>query len=317
MAMRLLVRGLALVALAAVSHAAAGLNHPAGKFVEVNGIKLWVEIEGKGEPLLLIAGGPGSSHAYFHPFFSPLSEHRQLIYFDAFGCGKSDRAKSSSEYTVARDVENIEALRNSLGFERFDVFGHSYGGMVAQAYVVKHPDRVKHLIIGNAVVSQRGVLQQVQDRLNGMLRDQLPERAEKLDRLRSGGVRSSAPEHQEAYDYPGGMVFFRSPDNAAKMPRTEAQLYNPELWYAMAGDDADFKVEGDLAGFDVSADLKKLKMPVLVIGGRFDRMVLPAFVTAFRSAAPQAQIVIFEKSGHFPFVEEPDEFLSLVDKFLE
>ena len=239
--MRSLVRGLALSALAAVSHAAAGLNHPAGKFVEVNGAKLWVEIEGKGEPLLLIAGGPGSSHAYFHPFFSAVSNRRQLIYFDAFGCGKSDRAKSADEYTVARDVENIEALRESLGFERFDVFGHSYGGMVAQAYAVKH------LIIGNGVVSRRGVLQQVQDRLNGMLRDQMPERAEKLDRLRSGGVRSSAPEHQEAYDYPGGMVFFRNPDNAAKMPRTEPQLYNPELWYAMAGDDADFTVEGNLA----------------------------------------------------------------------
>ena len=80
-----------------------------------------VEVEGKGEPLLLIAGGRGFSHAYLHPFFSALADHCQLIYFDAFGTGKSGRAKAPDDYTVARDVDNIESLRSSLGFDHISI----------------------------------------------------------------------------------------------------------------------------------------------------------------------------------------------------
>src|SRR5262245_41794163 len=69
-------------------------THPHGEFVTVNGAKLWVEIEGKGDPLLLVPGGPGCSHSYFHPFFSALAGSHRVIYFDALGRGKSDRASS-------------------------------------------------------------------------------------------------------------------------------------------------------------------------------------------------------------------------------
>ncbi len=215
------------------------LKHPPGRFINANGAKLWVETEGDGEPLLLIAGGPGFSHSYFHPFHSALANNYRLIYFDALGTGRSDRAQPAADYTVDRDVENIEALRAALQLERLNIFGHSYGGMVAQVYAVKHPDRVKKLIIADAVVAWGGALQQIQDHLNELLREQMPERAEKLDALRATGVRSSAKEHQEAYEYPGGMVFFRNPENGSKLPRNEPQLYNPDVWYAMAGNDAD------------------------------------------------------------------------------
>src|SRR5687768_10101902 len=83
------------------------LTHPRGDFVEVHGLRLWYESEGQGDPLLLIAGGPGFSHTYFHPFFSGLADSYRVIYFDAFGCGKSARAQSPSAYSMALDVETI------------------------------------------------------------------------------------------------------------------------------------------------------------------------------------------------------------------
>ncbi len=106
-------------------------------FVQVKGTKLWYKIEGKGEALLLIAGGPGLSHSYFQPYFSVLSDFYRIIYFDAFGCGKSDRAKSPNEYTFERDVDDIEGIRKALNLEKINVLGHSYGGLVAQAYALK------------------------------------------------------------------------------------------------------------------------------------------------------------------------------------
>src|SRR5580698_4280580 len=93
----------------------AASNHPKGDYVTVNGARLWYESEGSGEALILISGGPGISHDYFHPYFSALRDSYRIIYFDAFGRGKSDHAKDRREYTLARDVEDVEGLRKALG----------------------------------------------------------------------------------------------------------------------------------------------------------------------------------------------------------
>ena len=76
------------------------------------------EIEGEGEPLLIIPGGPGNSHTYFHPWFSELAKNYKLIYLDAFGRRKSDRAEDPVEYTFERDVEDIELLRRTLKYKK-------------------------------------------------------------------------------------------------------------------------------------------------------------------------------------------------------
>ena len=119
------------------------IQHPPGDYVTVNGAKLWYESEGRGDPLILISGGPGDSHDVFHLFFSRLAGQRRVIYFDAFGVGKSGRAKSRKEYTFARDVEDLEGLRKALGLSKINILGQSYGGMVAQAYALKFPETVR------------------------------------------------------------------------------------------------------------------------------------------------------------------------------
>ncbi len=123
------------------------IQHPPGQYVNVNGKKIWYETEGEGEPLLLIPGGPGNSHTYFHPWFSALSKKFKIIYYDAFGRGKSERAKSPEEYTFKHDVEEVEGLRKALGFKKWDVLGHSYGGMVVQQYAIRYPNSVNKLIL--------------------------------------------------------------------------------------------------------------------------------------------------------------------------
>ena len=126
--------------------------HPHGDFVRVHDARLWYESEGSGEPLVLIAGGPGFSHDYFHPFFTPLSSSFRVIYFDAFGRGKSDHAKNPHEYSLDRDVEDIEGLRQALGLGKINLLGHSYGGFVAQAFALRYPGSLRRLILA-AVLS--------------------------------------------------------------------------------------------------------------------------------------------------------------------
>jgi proline iminopeptidase len=78
-----------------------------GKYYEVNGAKLWTLSFGEGDPLFLIAGGPGNTH-YGLRHFDSLSTTNTLVYYDAFGRGKSDTAKVVTEYSLERDIEDLE-----------------------------------------------------------------------------------------------------------------------------------------------------------------------------------------------------------------
>src|SRR3977135_480281 len=88
-----------------------------GKYITVNGAKLWVVLAGKGDPLIIIPGGPGGAHLGYRAFDS-LAKYNEIIYFDAFGRGQSDTAKDVKEYTLARDIEDIEGLRIALHFDK-------------------------------------------------------------------------------------------------------------------------------------------------------------------------------------------------------
>jgi len=127
-------------------------NYPSsytdGKYIAVNGAKLWVVLVGRGDPLIIIPGGPGGAHLGYR-VFDTLAKDNEIIYFDAFGRGKSDTAKDVKEYSLARDIEDIEGLRKALHFEKLNVLGHSYGGLVAQGYALKYPEHVNHLILAN------------------------------------------------------------------------------------------------------------------------------------------------------------------------
>ena len=289
----------------------ATIKHPPGNFVVVNGAKIWYESEGKGEPLLLIAGGPGSAH-YFHPYFSILADSYRVIYFDAFGRGKSERAKSPKEYTFERDVNDIEGLRKALGLGKINILGHSYGGMVAQAYALKYPDSVKRLILADTLFSGE-MWQANNDSSNHELRNQYPEVWEKMENLRAQGFHSSTKEHQDAYQIPQGLLYFYNPSNAEGLAQPD---FNPEVYYSMAGDDADFLIGGDIAKLDFRTELKNLKMPTLILTGRYDRVSLPRFAVQFKRYAPQAKFVMFEKSGHNPFIEETAKTMEVLREFL-
>ena len=300
--------------LAILDAQAPAVKHPAGAYATVHGVKIWYETEGRGEPLILIPGGPGNTHNTYHPFFSRLAGHNQVIYYDPFGVGKSDRAKAAKEYSFARDVEDLETLRKTLGLAKLNILGQSYGGMVAQAYALKYPDAVKRLILTDTFYS--GAMWQANnDSCNYEIRNQYPEIWEKLQRLRAKGLRSSAPEHQELYArVPIGLFYFHDASKARLLPEDGG---NNDVYFAIAGDDADFHIGGDIAALDFRAELRKLKMPVLILAGRFDRISLPRYAIEYKRYLPQVQFVVMEESGHFSFVEQPDETYDLLHEFLQ
>jgi len=287
-----------------------------GKYVTVNGAKLYVVIAGHGDPLIIIPGGPGSSH-YSYRDFDTLAKDNEIIYFDAFGRGKSDTAKDVKEYSLARDIEDIEGLRVALHIDKWNVLGHSYGGLVAQGYALKYPEQVSHLILANTFHSYV-MWQTNDDNSNHEIKTNYPEVWDTLMKLREQGYVSSDAICQKIYgEVPYGFLYAYNPNNfIARGQRAYPHSFNAKLYYQMVGRDGDFIVGSDIGAFDYRRQLKNLKMPVLIYGGRYDRVAVPVMMEKFKEYCPQAQFIMFEKSGHNPQVEEPGKLFPIIEKFL-
>jgi proline iminopeptidase len=291
-----------------------------GKYFTVNGAKLWVVSFGNGDPLIIIPGGPGGAHPSYRSFDS-LYKTATLVYFDAFGRGRSDTAKDVKEYTIERDIEDIEGLRQAMHFDKINILGHSYGGVVAQGYAVKYPQHIKHLILANTFHSFV-MWQENDDNSNREIKENYPEIWDTLMKIRNRGYISSDPLHQQIYSgVPYGFLYGYNPDNF--LPKKGVKYYrdypnpnNTKLYYQMVGKDGDFIVGSDIGNFDYRKKLKDLTMPVLIYGGRYDRVAVPWMMIKFKEYCPQAQFVMFEHSGHNPQVEEPEKDFQVIRDFL-
>ncbi|MES2680332.1 MAG: alpha/beta hydrolase [Bacteroidota bacterium] len=292
-------------------------SHTDGKYYTVNGAKIWTVSFGKGDPIFFIAGGPGGTH-YGLRSFDSLSSTNTLVYYDGFGRGKSDTAKNVNEYTLARDIEDLNGLRIAMGYSKINILGHSYGGLVAQGFAIKYPDQVKHLILANSFHSFV-MWQENDNNSNHEIKTNYPEVWDSLMRIREKGAISSDPVHQELYGkVPYGFLYAYNPDNFKSRGRKPyPNSFNSKLYYQMVGKDGDFIVGSDIGTFDFRKDLKNLKMPVLIIGGRYDRVAVPSMMVKYKIYCPQAKFVMFENSGHNPQVEQPSEEFALIRSFLE
>ena len=94
------------------------------RLINVNGNNLFLKVLGQGEPIVFLHGGPGREHRYFLPYMAPLAEKFQLVFYDQTGCGESEAPKNN-QYSMRDEVENLEALRVQLGFEKINVLGES------------------------------------------------------------------------------------------------------------------------------------------------------------------------------------------------
>ena len=137
----------------------------------------------------------------------------------------------------------------------------------------------------------------------------------RLQELRSHGHLSCEEEYQKVQDeIPMTPSYYYNPSSRAQSGDLEV---NQEVYCRLAGPDADVVLGGDMASLDFRTQLKEIKAPTLILAGRWDRTAIPRFTTEYKSLMPQARFVIFEKSGHLPFIEEPEQHDAVVTEFLK
>src|SRR5437588_7967086 len=149
-------------------------------FVDANGLMLYYLTMGRGEPLLILHGGPGASHDYFLPYLLPLARQHRLIFLDERGSGRSQKLQDASGYTIENMVEDVEAVRRALNLGKITVFGHSYGGALAQAYALKYQGHLSHLILASTWSSTKA-MNEVFVRMKQNMTNELRDRIAKLE----------------------------------------------------------------------------------------------------------------------------------------
>lgn len=287
------------------------------KFIEIDGYKINVEIKGTGDPIFFLPGGPGNSHDYMQGNFGHYYKTNTVVFFDFLGRGKSDDAKNTSEYSVENDVELIEKLRKRLKFEKISLLGHSYGTVPAQAYAIKYPDNVDKMVLINGFHS--GAMWQANcDSYNQYAKTHFPEKWENLMAIRKKGFVSSDKEHMDIYgSFPTKYVYYHNASLRQNSPKYKHRGMAIDVYIAIIGRDGDFDVSGSMIDQDYRQQLKGIKAKTLIIAGRYDGVSTPEFSVQYKDFMPQATFVMFENSGHNPYLEEPEKFYTLLDEFLK
>ena len=289
-------------------------NHPPAERegnVRVDGYRLYWKSVGDPGPngtVVLLHGGPGATHDYLLAFSDLVREGYRVLYYDQLGCGRSELARDVSEYTIDRDVEDLEGLRRALGLERFHLIGSSYGGLLAIAYALAHPEPLRTLVSASGLADVPLTAREMQ-RLKRELPAPFPEI---LTRHEAKGE-FQHPEYLAAV-----MEFYRRhlcrlPVWPAEVTYTLDHMSAPK--YGTMNGPNEFTITGTIRDYDATARLGEIRIPSLITTGRYDE-VTPVVAESIHHGIPGSRLVRFEESSHTAFWEERSRYMATVLDFL-
>ncbi|MCT8138469.1 proline iminopeptidase-family hydrolase [Anaerobacillus sp. CMMVII] len=280
-------------------------------FVEVTGGKVWYQLHDQGTkntPVIVIHGGPGSSH-YSLQGLKVLSEQRPVLFYDQLGCGYSDRPIDTSLWQIDRFVEELGQLREALSLDEVHILGHSWGTTLAAAYMLTKPKGVKSVIFSSSCLSAP-LWAEDQERN----RQKLPKDVqETLKKCEENGTTDSQEYREATQEFNKNFVCRLDP--WPEFLKKGAHLKNSEVYNMMWGP-SEFHVTGNLKHFDCTSRLHEISVPTLFTCGRFDEAT-PEATKYYSSLTPNSKMHVFEESAHMPYLEETDEFLQVVRNFLK
>jgi proline iminopeptidase len=282
----------------------AAAHEERGKTFETPDATIYYEVTGTGTapPRVVVNGGPGFDHTYLHltTAWDAVGLRRPVIYYDQRGNGRSLGNHPKQAQNLKAEVDDLEALRVHLKLERMDLLGHSWGGYLVMAYAALHPDRIAHLVIMDSAAPR------IKDTLF-RFDDFYPDIVERQNAFafadEIGDPAATAAGMHEYF----GMLFYSTEKRDAFLAGIAPGAYTKTVNAA---------VSADLERYDLNPELPKFRFPTLVITGRFDINVAPAVAFRIHKAIPGSQLRVFERSGHMPFVEQPEEFVATLEQFL-
>jgi proline-specific peptidase len=273
--------------------------------MSIRDVSLFVEVVGHGYPLVLMHGGPSADHYSMLPF-QQLADEFTLVLYDHRCNGRSVGAPVSS-MTWENLTADADVLRQNLGFERWAVLGHSFGGHVALEYALRYPESLSHLVL----LDTGGDSRWARENAARLLADRgfSPKKVELVRRWFNGEF---APWEW----YP---IFMRIASAYQHHPslRLLLQQLMSGAWRSKPRPEAlIFAGRHLLKGWTVMDRLGEITVPTLVMAGREDFLFPPEHQEELAAGIPGARLRIIERAGHNSHEEQPAEVMEAVREFL-
>ncbi|HTC37267.1 MAG TPA: proline iminopeptidase-family hydrolase [Bryobacteraceae bacterium] len=289
-------------------------------YVDAGGLLIYYKSFGQGPPLLIVHGGPGASHDYFLPYLAPLARHNRLVFIDERGSGRSEKLDDPTGYTVENMVEDVEAVRKDLNLGTIALLGHSYGGVLAQAYALKYQQNLSKLILCSTFYSTSKMNEVFQKQLARMS----PELRKRIQTLEKAGLFGHGkPYEQNRYpeDYMKAAwgegyhpyIHQRHPD-PNEDPVAQG-IISWDLYREMWGSHGEFVIDGNLKSVEYGDRLSSIHIPTLITVGDHDECD-PSLARYMSDKIVGSKLAIMPQSGHMTFVDQPNLFIRTVDEFL-
>lgn len=278
-----------------------------------DGVRLFVEERGKGTPIVVIHGGPGMDHGSLAADLAPFEAVHRLIYYDQRGGGRSTLPADTALLTIDHHVRDLEALRRHLGLEKMTLLAHSFGPAIAAQYAIHYPEHVERMIFLSPVPPVKGkFFEEYGASLMKRLTDRQRARGAELQKA----FETSSDTTSVCREYWSIMTPPRVARSlSASVVKSDLCTAPPEaIRYGMTKTNpATF---GSLGDWNWTADLAKVKAPVLIIHGDEDAIPM-AMVNGWVTALPNARILRLKQTAHFPHAERPKVVYRAVEEFMQ
>jgi len=266
-------------------------------FVEVNGVRLHVVDEGRGEPILLLHGFTGSA-ASWDTVAKALVSRRRVIRVDLLGHGRSSCPVDPARYSLAQAAADLLAVMDARGVKRFTAAGYSMGGRAALHLALQAPERVQALVLESASYG-------------------IPDPAERAARRAQDEALAQRIEREgiEAFvAYWERLPLFETQRRLP--PEVREAVRRERLGHSPAGLAASLRGAGAGVQECLAPRLKELTMPALIVAGSLDPKYC-ALAADMGRLLPNARVRIVEGAGHNVHLERPEEFIAELEGFLE
>jgi len=273
--------------------------------MSIRGVALNVKVVGHGYPLVLMHGGPGLDYKTMLPLL-PLADQFTLVFYD-HRCNGHSVGVDVTTMTLDNLTADADALRHELGYGKWAVLGHSFGGNVALEYALRYPDSLSHLILMNTGGDQWWANHNAPNLL--AKRGYSDSTVEAARRFFNGQVApkeflSTNLKFNDAYNYRHDLLSTIKAIFSGHTPK-----FRPEALI--------FGYGKELQGWSVMDRLGEIQAPTLVVAGRFDFLFPTEHQVQLASGIPNARLEIIECAGHLPHVENPAPVQRLIREFLQ
>ncbi|MEF9941648.1 MAG: proline iminopeptidase-family hydrolase [Lachnospiraceae bacterium] len=269
------------------------------------------ECTGNKKPLVLLHGGPGSTHNYFEVLDIVANEGRAVIMYDQLGCGKSFVANRPDLWTAKTWIDELVALRKHLGLDEIHLLGQSWGGMQLIQYLCEYkPEGIKSAVLSSTLPAS--CMWETEQRRHIT---ELPQK------MQDDIARAEAAGDYEDPDYLAAvdefMIRFCAgvPDENSPECLRRPKVSGSEA-YVVGWGQSEFAPSGTLKDFDYRDQLKDIKEPCLVVSGLLD-LCTPWIAKFMYDRIPDSKWELFQFSRHMCFVEENEKYVAMLNEWLE